>query len=195
MKLTKRIAATLTAILVVFSAVNTVFADGLEQEDLTPEQNAIMEALIREMDEIHISSESHEIIASPRGMTFQENGFEGISPMNWAIHRHRIDFRRGSFLAQVTHHFEWDILVPAAEPWNRSISTSRGWQSWSFIFPNIAEGTGITRWRTSSDTHEYKAGYMWGAGTPTPGGGHMGIAVNRGYDFIFLTSHGIAWAN
>ncbi|MFC9395225.1 hypothetical protein ACFTWS_18995 [Streptomyces sp. NPDC057027] len=51
-----------------------------------------------------------------------------------------------------------------------AVTSSSGWQTRGYIFPNVAKNAGISRYYATSSTHKYQAKNTIGAGIVTPWG-------------------------
>lgn len=75
----------------------------------------------------------------------------------------RINHKRGSVFLWTENSLEWY--------WNSSkITSSTGWQSNGYIFPNTASNGGITRTYKGSTQHNWRGTMIAGAGIVTPWG-------------------------
>ena len=75
----------------------------------------------------------------------------------------RIDHKRGSVWLWTQNTLEWY--------WNSSaITSSSGWQSNGYIFPNTASNGGITRTYKGATQHNWRGTMIAGSGVVTPWG-------------------------
>ena len=75
----------------------------------------------------------------------------------------RLTDRRGSFMMWTQNTLEWF--------WNsKRITSSKGWQSRGFVFPNISRNAGIKRTAKFATQHRWRASNTVGAGVVSPWG-------------------------
>jgi hypothetical protein len=75
----------------------------------------------------------------------------------------RLTHKRGSFLLWTQNTLEWY--------WNASkVTSSTGWQSVGYVFPNTARKGGIKRTAVFTNQHRWRGTNIAGAGVVTPWG-------------------------
>ncbi|WP_210580086.1 hypothetical protein [Streptomyces sp. GESEQ-4] len=97
------------------------------------------------------------------GIPDASDGTDDVAAPSYATRYKNASYKRGSALmwTRDTVYFGHN---------GSKITSSKGWQSKGYIFPNVAKNSGISRYYASTGTHKFRAKNTIGAGVATPWG-------------------------
>ncbi|MFG2332274.1 hypothetical protein ACGFMM_21930 [Streptomyces sp. NPDC048604] len=140
-------------------------------EELTPEQQAALTAE-------PAGDADTDLVVEPTGPS-SVVGADGTVAYYAATNCKSPSYYRGSALMWTRDYVRFCYTGGA-------VTSSSGWQTKGYIFPNVAKNSGISRYYNTASTHKWRAKNTIGAGIVTP----WGSATVYEIDFLHYFSGG-----